>query len=66
MALVSVRETFATTADAHAFKVRYERNYHPAGYGTRLSINTVIGRHPETGADTTQFVVSGHRYSSCD
>jgi hypothetical protein len=55
--MIQIRETFPTKAEAEIWAARYKSEYHPAGYGTRLTISE---------APDGQWIVSGHRYSSCD
>lgn len=58
MATINIREERNTEVEALARKEEILRQYHPAGYGTSLSI-----RHDDS-AD--KWVVQGYRFSSCD
>lgn len=55
--MIPIHQTFLTRAEAEQFVINYKREYHPAGYGTRLDISE---------AQDGQWIVSGYRYSSCD
>lgn len=54
--MIKIYQRFDTRAKAEAFKAATLQSYHPAGYGTSLTIT-------ET---STGFTVSGSRYRSCD
>lgn len=54
--MIRIYERFDKREQADAFKARIYIQYHPAGYGTSLTVT-------ET---STGVVVSGSRYSSCD
>ncbi|WP_164833608.1 hypothetical protein [Sinorhizobium meliloti] len=54
--MIRYNETFPTRAAAEEFKTRVYASYHPAGYGTSLTISETEGT----------FRVTGYRYSSCD
>lgn len=53
---INIKDTFPSKEEAEAFRERYYRNYHPAGYGTSLTITE----------DNGQWIVQGYRFSSCD
>jgi hypothetical protein len=57
MARITVDKTFDTQKAAEEFRDSYLREYHPAGYGTTLSI---------TKQDNGKFRVTGYRWSTCD
>ena len=54
--MIPIRETFPTQQEAEAWAAGYKVNYHPAGYGTTLTIEEIDGR----------WIVRGYLYSSCD
>lgn len=57
MAQVKIDKTFPTMEQAEEFKEEYYNQYHPAGYGTTLSV---------TKQDNGTYRVTGYRSSSCD
>jgi hypothetical protein len=62
MARIEIRRTFHTSDDARDFMHAVYSNYHPDGYGTTLE---VYGNAP-TAEASTEFIVMGHRYDSCN
>lgn len=56
--MIRIYETFDTEAEAVAFRDRYYRNYHPAGYGTHITI--------EQDRTTGKWRAYGSRSHSCD
>lgn len=56
MSIVNIREERDTEALAVARREEIMYNYHPAGYGTTLTVRNEAGR----------WLVEGYRYSSCD
>jgi hypothetical protein len=55
--MISIHETFPTRQEAEIWAAGYKSSYHPAGYGTTLTIEE---------APDGSWIVRGHRYSSCD
>ncbi|MET0529224.1 MAG: hypothetical protein ABW003_12975 [Microvirga sp.] len=55
--MIPIHETFATRQEAEAFRDRMYREWHPAGYGTRIDI---------TQAPDGTWIASGHRFDTCD
>jgi hypothetical protein len=57
MATIRIHEKADTQEAAEKLKESIYQNYHPCGYGTSLSV------YEDTEG---KWIVSGHRYSSCD
>jgi hypothetical protein len=55
--MVNVSRSFTTRAEAEAWVAAYLADYHPCGYGTRLTI---------TPTQDGTFLVTGSRFHSCD
>jgi hypothetical protein len=54
--MISISRPFTTEEDARKWMTSYLSQYHPAGYGTTLSVKF----------DGSLWIVSGSRFSSCD
>lgn len=59
--MVRIHEEFLSEANAVEWRDAYLRSYHPAGYGTSLSILP-----PSARSGRQHWTVAGSRYSSCD
>lgn len=55
--MIKIHEVFLTKALAEAWAAHYKSQYHPCGYGTTLDIIEL---------DDERWLVSGHRFNSCD
>ncbi len=65
--MIRIYETFATQAQAEAFKARYYDSYHPMGYGTHIAIKEVeVPPSPSFPKGEKRWLASGSRGSSCD
>lgn len=58
MAIIDILEQCDTQVEADRRKEEILYHYHPAGYGTSLSVYY--------DDNTGKWIVSGYRYSSCD
>lgn len=54
--MIPVTGTFDTREGAQAAVEAYYREFHPAGYGTSLTVTKAAGK----------WHVAGHRFASCD
>lgn len=55
--MVNVNQSFPSRAEADAWAEAYLNRWHPCGYGTTLRV---------TPAQDGTFLVTGHRFTSCD